>query len=370
MEPLLFQISLFLLCIYLLIQALSLYAFTFSREDIPVRSLREEQFPKVSVLVAARNEEHHIQRCLEALSKSSYPASQLEFLIGNDQSSDQTGAIVEQFCKTHPGFRLIEIQNNLGKAKGKANVLAHLAREAKGQCFLITDADIEVGSLWVRQMVGFFEERTGIVSGTTLVKDKGWLGNMQAIDWNYFMGLLKGFNTLGLRSTAVGNNMAITREAYEETGGYEAFDFSVTEDYKLYKEVRQRGWATKNILTRGTMNYSGAIPTVSELIHQRKRWLTGAKELPYYWWLIFSIFGMFYYALIALACFHFALAVFILLLKMTMQALALRAMENKTGNKVNYGLLIPFECYSALLILLTQVMFFIPVKVKWKQRKY
>lgn len=33
------------------------------------------------------------------------------------------------------------------------------------------------------------------------------------------------------------------------------------------------------------------------LIHQRKRWLSGGKELPWYWWILFGIYGGFYFVI-------------------------------------------------------------------------
>ena len=45
-----------------------------------------EKTPKVSVLLAVRNEEENILRCLEALEDMDYPKNKIEILIGNDRS--------------------------------------------------------------------------------------------------------------------------------------------------------------------------------------------------------------------------------------------------------------------------------------------
>ena len=42
---------------------------------------------------------------------------------------------------------------------------------------------------------------------------------------------------LNIGTTCMGNNMLITREAYESVGGYRGIPFSVTEDYELYKKI-------------------------------------------------------------------------------------------------------------------------------------
>ena len=172
------------------------------------------------------------------------------------------------------------------------------------------------------QILYFDEQKTAIVSGITIVEEEGTMGRMQEIDWMYFMGLLKSFANLGLNCTAVGNNMAITKSAYFDTGGYENMDFSVTEDYKLYKEVRKRGWKTKNILNENVINKSAAIKSFYQMMHQRKRWLMGARELPFYWWILFSIFGMFAPAIIIVFIVNYKLAIIIYFIKLTLQSLS------------------------------------------------
>ncbi|WP_262489953.1 glycosyltransferase [Hymenobacter sp. AT01-02] len=66
--------------------------------------------PRVSILIAARNEEATIERCLTALSRLNYPPEQLEILIGDDASTDNTAAIVAAFIANKPQFRLLSIR--------------------------------------------------------------------------------------------------------------------------------------------------------------------------------------------------------------------------------------------------------------------
>lgn len=94
-------------------------------------------FPAVSILIAARNEEHTIVRCLQALEKLDYPREKLDILIGDDASTDNTYRMVRQYIQNKPQYRCVTISQNLGSARGKANVLAHLARMAKTDYFLL-----------------------------------------------------------------------------------------------------------------------------------------------------------------------------------------------------------------------------------------
>ena len=235
-----------LLAVYLFIQAINLLVVRIIGFDKTPNQL-SSSLPTLAILVAARNEAGNLPQCLQSLVKLDYPKHLMEIWVGNDQSEDATEQIIDEFVSQYPFIKKLNITENIGLAKGKANVLAQLAHKSSASFFLITDADIQVNTQWAKTMLGFFNHDTGIVSGTTVVNHCGYLNPMQQMDWLYFMGLLLTFNRFKIPSTAVGNNMAIKREAYFATGGYENISFSVTEDFSLFKAVRNIGWNTVNM---------------------------------------------------------------------------------------------------------------------------
>lgn len=236
-----------------------------------------DRLPIVSVLIAARNEEHYLPQCIEALLRLDYPIERLDILIGNDGSTDGTGAIAEAYAAAWPHIRVIHVSDCIGHARGKANVLEHLARAARGTLWLMTDADILVGPGWIQGMLAAFEAPgTGIVTGWTQVQAIGWLGRMQAIDWTNALVLLASLSALGLPQTSMGNNMGIRREAYTDTGGYAKIPFSVTEDFALFRAVRAAGWGSTHRLTKEVRVLTWPIPDAEGLLRQRLRWMQGA----------------------------------------------------------------------------------------------
>jgi cellulose synthase/poly-beta-1,6-N-acetylglucosamine synthase-like glycosyltransferase len=330
-----------------------------------------EDWPGISVLVAARNEEDNILHCLQSLDDLDYPRHKIEILVGDDRSEDQTAKKVAGFAAGRSNIFLHHITTDMGKAKGKANVLAHLARKAKGEYFLITDADIVVSTGWAKDLIAHFTDpQKGIVSGLTLVHGPSIWSKLQGIDWLFFMGLLKGFDNAGLHCTAVGNNMAISKDAYLSVGGYEELDFSVTEDYKLYKEVRKKGWNTLNILTRESLNISLPVTSFTHLMHQRKRWLTGARELPFYWWLFFGILGLLFPATVVLALYQPLLALQLYCIKVGIQTLFILYLQHKLSIRQNILQALLYDIYSNIIALSTQVFFVLPITMQWKKRKY
>ncbi|MFM9945155.1 MAG: glycosyltransferase [Bacteroidia bacterium] len=331
-----------------------------------------EEWPKVSILLAARNEAKTIERCLQAISELDYPTDKLEVLIGNDDSNDSTKPLAELFIKNNSNFKIFDIENNLGKALGKANVLAHLAHKASGEFYFITDCDVAVPEGWIKSLLKNFTPEVGIASGTTTCQPGNFAAGLQSIDWLHFMGYIKSFANVGVSCTSVGNNMAVRAEAYWQTGGYENIDFSITEDYKLFKEVTNRGWQWRNSLNPETLGLATYVSSFKEIMHQRKRWLMGARELPWNWKILIFIYGLFVPALFVLGYFNFSLALKLLALKFVIQYLFIIVLLNKIKiHATELRIFIPiYEVYLIAMTLLTTIFYFLPIKSVWKGRKY
>lgn len=316
---------------------------------------------KVSVLVAARNEENRIGECLEALQRQNYPKHNLEILVGNDQSTDNTGEIVKQF----EGVRLIDIHKDLGKAKGKANVLAHLAHEAKGEVFMITDADVRPNENWIKNMTSYLAPGVGIVNGTTAIKNNLF----QHYEWLFAQGMLKILSDIFRPATAIGNNMLVTREAYESTGGYENIPFSVTEDFALYDEVSKKGFKLRQVMDKGVLAWTFPPGGLKNLLHQRKRWMQGAIKLPLPMVSILFFQGLFFTAFVIAMFFDPGIALTFFVVKVFLQSIFIKSVCDKLGIRMKGGLIL-YELYTGITSTLTMLFFAIPVKLSWKDRTY
>ena len=217
---------------------------------MPAINPADQPYPLVSILIAARNEEKNIIACLRAIGELDYPASAVEVLIGNDQSTDQTAERIAEFIhadKAH--FRVVNITENTSGLPGKTNVLAQLARLAKGQYLFFTDADTQVPPGWLTQILPHFTGNTGIITGVTLPEGPGLFHKLQTLDWLYNLTLTNLVSSTGVPLTAMGNNMAVSRPAYNAVGGYEALPFSLTEDYALFRAIVANGFGFQNLLS-------------------------------------------------------------------------------------------------------------------------
>lgn len=355
------------LWLYVLLQLLVLAGFFSERPKAKLPA----KLPSVAILVPARNEEKNIEACLNSLLKLNYPKELLEIWVGNDGSTDNTSYLIDQFCNSHQHIKKYEVRETLGTARAKGNVLAHLVNASKAEYVFVTDADIEVGEDWLKHLLSFLlEPKVGMVSGTTVVQGSSYFEKWQGLEWTLGNGHIIGLDRLGLKSTAVGNNMCFTREAYHATGGYENMPFSVTEDFQLFKAIRSKGYQTVNLIEPNSLNFSKAQDHLIPLLHQRKRWLQGATGLPWYWLFIFALQALFYPALIALLFVHAAMALKIWVYKVLVQTVFFILIAQRLKLKIHWPTLILYEPYALLMQFLMVGFYFLPIQMIWKNRLY
>ena len=326
-------------------------------------------YPRVSILVAARNEAAAIERCLVSLAQLNYPANKLEILIGDDASTDDTALVVQRFIKDRPQFRLLSIRHRLGTARGKGNVIAHLCRAATTDYFLLTDADMVLNPDWVQTMVAAAPAEVGIVTGITTA-DGPLFGRLQGLDWLFGLNLIRLLTDCGLPITAVGNNMLVTRAAYESIGGYEALAFSITEDLQLFAQIVAQGWHYRNLIHPQVLGISVPQPTLRHLLHQRKRWMKGAGRLPWQLGALFSTYGVFYTGLGWPGLLPLPTIGALLAAKMLCQSLFLLLTLRQAGHRERLGVLLLYEGYLLAMSLAVLAYTVWPSGIQWKERRY
>lgn len=329
-----------------------------------------QDFPFISILIAARNEEHTILDCLRAVTQLNYPTEYVEVLIGNDQSTDQTRALVMAFIADKPAFHLVDIEASRIGLQGKANVLAQLARQARGALFFFTDADTRVPANWLTEMSRQFTGQTGVVTGVTLPLGSGLFSKLQTIDWLYNLTLTHLVSIVGVPVTAMGNNMAVSRAGYEAVGGYDALPFSVVEDYTLFQAVVSKGYGFRNLLNEHVLADTKPVTTLMAFLQQRKRWMRGATALPA--WMVIPLYIQYLVGplLLLLGYFSPVLAVGLYLIRLFVQTtiLSFGLSRLKQTNLWVFALL--FEPYQLIIGPLAVAFYLLPTPIDWKGRRY
>lgn len=248
----------------------------------------QDDVPHVAVLVAARDEEAVIARCLQALLAQDYPADRLQIVVADDHSGDRTAEIVRRAADRDARapeasggarVRLVSVPGSTGPLVGKPLAIHAAVQATTAPVLLVTDADCAPPPTWVRGLVASLGPDIGLTSGLTLMEAETQFGHAQSLDWSYLLGVASALTEAGFPATAMGNNLAFRREAYESVGGYPGLPFSVTEDFALFKAIADGSlWRVRFPLRASTLVRTLPARSLAHAYRQRRRWARGGMR--------------------------------------------------------------------------------------------
>lgn len=136
----------------------------------PEKIANEENidWPFVSVIMPAWNEEESVEKSIDSIFSSNYPQDKLEVICINDGSIDLTlFYMLRAKRKYGDKVKVINFERNLGKRKA---LYAGL-KKSKGEIIVTVDTDSEVGRSAIRNLVIPLvkDETTGAVAGRVAV---------------------------------------------------------------------------------------------------------------------------------------------------------------------------------------------------------
>lgn len=205
-------------------------------------------WPLVSVLIPARNEAANIERCVRSLLAQDY--ANLEIRVLDDQSTDETYAIVDRLRREHPKrtLRVLRGKELPEGWMGKCHACQQLADQARGDYLLFTDADTEHAPGAVSGAVAAAEE-LGAAFVTALPRQEAvTLGErlFQPLLPYDVLSLLPiewvGKVAAPILSAGSGQFSFFRRTVYDAIGGYAAIHDQVLEDMEIVRLVKAAGY--------------------------------------------------------------------------------------------------------------------------------
>ncbi|EPR65007.1 glycosyltransferase [Cyclobacterium qasimii] len=331
----------------------------------------KHELPFVTVLLPCRNEANNLPDCLKALENIDYPSGKIRFLVTDDDSEDETAAILKQWATKADNRTLVPLSKRPEKGQnGKALALAEMATQVKSGLLVFTDADCIVPPTWCKSFSKAYREDYGLVTGITTVTGDGFFARMQALDWWLTLGKVKVVSDAGYSLTAMGNNMAMGSTAYLDSGGFGKVAKNVTEDLAMSIALYEKGYRPIHIVSEESLVKTKPEKTVWNLLQQRKRWMRGAFLLPLIWQLLLGLQVAFYAGLILGLYFIPLWTMVFWLIKTIFQSVFISTFASKTMTKISFFDLIYFEIYNWWVSWATVIFYFYPVKLTWKNRNY
>jgi len=215
------------------------------------------KFPLVSVLMSTYNSEKTLERALDSILNQSY--KNIEFLICNDGSTDNTKKILEKYSNLHEQIEIINNKNNVGLTKS----LNLLINKYKGDFIARQDADDYSDPERIKEQIKHcISNKFQAVFTRTYNLNKNI--SMQNISYLIPYKILINF-----RNPFVHGTMLINSKIIKTLGGYDE-EFYFAQDYKLYRDLIDNGIRIKK--TRKILYYLNTKNNISSLRKEEQKY--------------------------------------------------------------------------------------------------
>ena len=243
-------------------------------EDKPATAKGETT---ITVVIPVRNEAENIGSLLEDLIRQLY--KNFEVLVVNDQSEDDTKAIVQGYIESSSlNLKLIDLeieQGFVGSHKKKA--ITQAVENANGMLILCTDGDCQIPDTWIEEFAGFFEQNkdAAFISGPVKFQEvRNVLGQLQSLELQALIVTGAASMAMNKPNMCNGANMAFSKTAFEAVNGYEGIEHLASGDdeflmQKIYSKYPEGVFFLKS---KKAIVSTKPLDSVKELYYQRRRW--------------------------------------------------------------------------------------------------
>jgi biofilm PGA synthesis N-glycosyltransferase PgaC len=231
------------------------------------------EYPFVSILIPARNEQDAIRGTISSALATNYP--NFEVIAIDDGSTDDTLKILRQLAEENPKLRVLVQETNMGKPYA----LRHGTMVSRGEIIVTIDGDAYLDPDAVHWMVSHFVSgpRVGAVTGNPRVRNRtSLLAKIQVGEYSTIIGMIKRTQRiLGTVLTVSGVIAAFRKRALYDVGMWD-IDM-VTDDINLTWKLEKRFWDVR--FEPNAICWILVPETISGLWRQRTRWAQGGVEV-------------------------------------------------------------------------------------------
>jgi glycosyltransferase involved in cell wall biosynthesis len=176
------------------------------------------QFPRVTVIICTYNRSDLLRQTLAGVAQQDYPAGELEVLVIDNNSRDDTRTAVAEFADApHAPRHVLETAQGLDHARNRG------LAEATGDILLFADDDILVQPDWVRQIAAPFaadaDRRIGCVGGEVVPVFPDGLPDWIR-EWHAPLAFRTDAGPLPPRDSPMGANFAFPRWVFDQVGSF------------------------------------------------------------------------------------------------------------------------------------------------------
>ena len=257
--------------------------------------------PFLSVVIAARNEANYIGNCLKSLTQQTYPSHLFEVIVVDDDSSDNTRLIVEDYSKTYPHICLLTVGKQFPQMAAKKRPMSVGIQHAKGEWIVTTDADCQLRATHLAQLTTYMHPNTDVIIGFSQIKTSQdpltLFEKLQGCDFLSLMSAAAGSAHMGYPLAATGQNFAYRKTLFDQVGGFEKVAHRPSGDDVLLLQLMRKASSNKIVFASDPKTFVSTHRPETPLSfwRQRKRWASNAafqiRLNPYFFAYILVVFG-------------------------------------------------------------------------------
>lgn len=229
--------------------------------------------PLISILIPCHNEAENILDTLDAAVGQHY--QNIEIIVIDDGSTDQTRALCEHYASLNPKIRVIRLAHN----QGKAMALRMGALAAKSEYLVCIDGDAMLAPDACQYLIApLIQQKTvGAVTGNPRIRTRSTLiGRIQVGEFSSIIGLIKRTQRIYGRLFSVSGVVAAFRRSALHDVGYWSLDM-ITEDIDITWKLQLSRWSV--FYEPRALCWILMPETLRGLWKQRLRWARGGAEV-------------------------------------------------------------------------------------------
>lgn len=235
---------------------------------------------KVSVLIAARNEEQRIHLTINDILAQQYPQHLFELIIVDDHSTDRTAEVIRSYA--HRGVKLLQLNEDKPLNSYKKKAISEAVKLSEGDLIVATDADCRMGPNWLPAIVNCYQQNDFYIisSPVAYFEEKGLFERLQTLEFAFLIGLGAASIGNGKATTCNGANLAYRKATFYEVGGFKGIDeLASGDDELLLQKIAEKYPSNIGFLKQSeAVVYTHAKENLREFIQQRRRWASKSTK--------------------------------------------------------------------------------------------
>ena len=245
----------------------------------------ENLAPFISILIPCHNEAVVIKETVENILNVDY--KNYEIIVIDDRSTDDTKDAVLELEKKYDKVKALI--RDKSAYPGKSAVLNDAIKIAKGEAYLVFDADAKIKPDFIKLLLTKYEgDDVGAIQARKVIinANQNFLTACQYNEYVMDTHLQVGRDAVKGAVELRGNGELIKKNALVDIGGWN--NETITDDLDMSTRLHIKGWDIRFV--QDAIVYEEGVVTFSALVRQRRRWVEGSirRYLEYIWDVLFT----------------------------------------------------------------------------------